>query len=145
MSRSSKVALTLIFGLGILDIGVGIGRLVTILKVDNKDPTWSEVPAVQWLAIEPSIAIMVACLIVCRPLMEKLGPASWRKSPKKNRADEDHINLVSGKLGHLSRNVATRDGSATDSIIANRMEHDEPQGSAIHVRRDFDISADNTV
>lgn len=47
LPRSSIVALTLIFGLGILDIGVGIGRLVTILQVDEKDPTWSEVPALQ--------------------------------------------------------------------------------------------------
>jgi hypothetical protein len=145
LPRSSKVALSLIFGLGILDIGVGIGRLVTILQVDEKDPTWSEVPALEWLAIEPSIAIIVACLMVCRPLMEKLGPASWRQSSRKNHVDEDHIKLVGRKLGHLSRNEATCDGSAAGSVIASRMEHDNPQGSAIHVRRDFDITADDRV
>jgi len=104
--RSSKVAPSLIFELGILDIGAGIGRLVTISQVDEKDPAWSEVPALQWLATEPSIAIIVACLMVCRPLMEKLGPASWRQSSRKSHVNKDHIKLVSRKLDHLSRKVA---------------------------------------
>ena len=80
MPRSNKIALTVIFGLGIFNIGVGVARLVTILQVQEQDITWTEVLALEWLGIEPSVAIIVACLCVCRPLMEKFFPLGWLKS-----------------------------------------------------------------
>ena len=146
LPRSSKFALTLIFSLGILDIGVGVGRLVTILQVDEKDPTWSEAPALQWLAIEPSIAILVACMIVCRPLMEKLPPRSWRSAfSSKGQSGEDNLKLVNGKFGTAHRNKGIGGGSAEGSFTGSHTEQEKVPTTAIHVRKDFAVSADNRV
>lgn len=46
MPRSNKVALTCILGLGMFNIGVGVGRVITILQVDE-DFIWSKAPALQ--------------------------------------------------------------------------------------------------
>ena len=94
---SSKIALTVIFGLGIFDIGVGVGRLVTLLQVDVKDSTYTEVSAMVLFLVEPSIAIVVACLCVCRPLLEEILPRSWRQALTSNRLGDDHIKLVNWK------------------------------------------------
>jgi len=152
MPRTSKIAITLIFGLGIFDIGVGVGRLVTVLQVDEQDFTWSEAPALQWLTIEPSIAIVVACLCVCRPLMENLWPRRWRHSilsgSKSNKLTglDDNINLVSGNngTGHGTNRVDI--GSGSDSRPASQTElPEELQKNAVHVRKDIYVSADNKV
>lgn len=145
MPLSGKLALASIFGLGILDIGAGVGRLITVLQVDEKDPTWSEVPALQWLAIEPSIAIIVACLIVCRPLMEKLRPRNWWQKSKRGQSGDDHIMLVPGKPGYIHRSTGNHCGITADSATAGQAEHGGSQGSVVHVRKDFGISVDNRV
>lgn len=140
--RSNKVALTCIFGLGIFDIGVGVGRVITVLQVDPNDFTWTEVPALQWLAIEPSIAIIVACLCVCRPLLEKVLPRSWRRLPS-GRSGEDHIKLVSSKAGihHYSAGVT----GGSDATVGRREAEETPK-RAIQVRKDYlVVSADNQV
>lgn len=141
MPRSSKVALTMIFGLGILDIGVGVARLATVLEVNELDFTWSEVPALEWLAIEPSIAILVACLCVCRPLMEKMLPAGWRPifSSGRRKGAEYYINLIGGK------NTTSKVTAGTNSASLASQTEDDRQGGAIHVKSEFDVSADHKV
>lgn len=163
---SSKIALTFIFGLGIFDIGVGIGRLVTVLQVDIKDPTWTEVPALSWLAVEPSIAILVACLCVCRPLLEFLLPRRFRKlgshtektfrSTRSGRGGgglpgisptaEDRSALVNHPqtFTHAMASVGDKhvgeDGGADSSG-----ELEEMQEGIVHVRKDIIVSADDKV
>lgn len=148
LPRSSKIALTLIFGLGIFDIGVGIGRLVTVLQVDEKDFTWTEVPALEWLAIEPSIAIIiVACLCVCRPLLEQLLPNRWRQtlaSSSRSKRD-DHIKLVSGKSGTVYTTAGVGIVSGAGSLATSQPEPEEMQDGAVYVRKDITVSAGNKV
>ncbi|KAI4266652.1 MAG: hypothetical protein L6R38_008621 [Xanthoria sp. 2 TBL-2021] len=142
MPRSNKVALTCIFGLGIFDIGVGVGRMITILQVDPQDFTWTQVPALQWLAIEPSIAIIVACLCVCRPLLEKILPKRCRPLAS-GRPGEDHIKLVSSKSGIHQYSPGV---SGDSDIIVSRTEAEETPKCAIQVRKDYlVVSADNKV
>ena len=148
MLRSSKIAISLVFGLGIFDIGVGIGRLVTVLQVKEDDFTWTEVPALELLAIEPSIAITVACLCVCRPLMDNLLPKSWRHtfSPKKksgNLPREDYIKLVNAKNGNGHGTTRVDVEAGIDSTIASQTRPEELQENAVHVRNDIVVSADN--
>lgn len=140
MPRSNKVALTCIFGLGIFDIGVGVGRVITILQVD-KDFTWSEAPALQWLAIEPSIAIVVSCMCVCRPLLERLLPKSWRLTSSSGRSGEDHIRLVGGKSGvhHYSAGISGGSGVGSE-FISHTQPGETPEGG-IQVRKDLVVSA----
>ncbi|KAL9634623.1 MAG: hypothetical protein Q9164_003982 [Protoblastenia rupestris] len=147
--RSAKIAISLIFGLGIFDIGVGVGRLVTVLQVDERDFTWTEAPALQWLAIEPSIAIIVCCACVCRPLMEKILPRRWRHTSSGSKSTrstaDDHIRLVDGTsgIGHGTTRVDIR--SESESAGASQTEPEGPQKNAVHVRKDIIINADNIV
>ncbi len=143
MPRSSKVALTLIFGLGIFDIGIGIGRLVTVLQVKESDFTWSEVPALELLAVEPSIAIVVACMCVCRPLMEKVLPKRWRQTLGSGRSGEDSIKLVNKKNPRNPTGVGSSSGAFSDATSQPEPEH--LQDGVVHVRRDVIVSADSEV
>lgn len=143
MPRSNRVALTCIFGLGIFDIGVGVGRVITILQVDE-DFTWSQTPALQWLAIEPSIAIVVSCLCVCRPLLEKLLPKSWRVTLSSRRSGEDHIKLFGGKPGVHHYSAGISGGSGVASTFISQTEPDETPEGGIQVRKDFVVSAART-
>lgn len=139
--RSNKIALTCIFGLGFFDIGVGVGRVLTILQVDLADFTWTEVPALEWLAIEPSIAIVVSCMCVCRPLLERLLPKSWRMASGSAPLREDHVKLVSSKSGPHQSSA----GSGVGSILVSQTELEEPPNGRIQVRHDIFVSASNHV
>lgn len=140
------MALTFIFGLGIFDIGVGIGRLITVLQPDGLDFTWTRVPALQWLAIEPSIAIIVGCLCVCRPIMEKLLPKSWRQTfSSSDRHEEDHIKLFNSRNGIFQSTAGVSVSSGAGSMMFSRTEPEELQNGAVHVRSDIMVSAENKV
>ena len=56
------------------DIVVGVIRIITIVHVDFQDETWAAVPSIQWILVEPGIAIVVACSCVLRPVIQKLTP-----------------------------------------------------------------------
>lgn len=139
MPRSNKIALTCIFGLGIFDIGVGIGRVVTILQVQPADFTWTEAPALQWLAIEPSIAIVVSCMCVCRPLLDRYLPQRWRLASGSARSGDDHAQLVGAKPHVVQYDTEIRAGSDLDSTLVSQTELEErppAKGGGIQVRRD---------
>ncbi len=142
LPRSSKFALTCIFGLGIFDIGVGVGRVITVVQVDE-DWTWSQAPALQWSAIEPSIAIVVSCMCICRPLLDRILPQSWRLSAGSARSGEDHIKLVGNKAGVHHYSAAISGGSGVGSTFLPQTEQEEASnGGGIQVRRDVFVSAD---
>lgn len=54
------------------DIIISIVRVVSTLKVDGEDLTWSGVSAIEWGLAEPGIAILVASSLVLRPIVDKL-------------------------------------------------------------------------
>ncbi|MCJ1272206.1 hypothetical protein MMC22_012114, partial [Lobaria immixta] len=54
------------------DIITSIVRVVSTLKVDREDFTWSGVSAIEWGLVEPGIAILVASSLVLRPVVDKL-------------------------------------------------------------------------
>jgi hypothetical protein len=70
MRKSSKWATMGLFALGIFTIAAGATRTGMILVVQF-DPTDPEGPTQNliWAAIEPCVAIIVACLIVIKPLL----------------------------------------------------------------------------
>jgi hypothetical protein len=163
MPRRHKIALTLIFGLGILTITSGIVRVITILQVSASDPTWTEIHALQWLAIEPSIAIVVTCMPVCRPLLEKLMPKNLRRTLGQSRSSgrsrttetnpvragqDDRIMLVVRK--NNTKSLDERDlengitNSVSHSVVAvnsnfGRQNEDVSAQDVIHVRKDYSV------
>lgn len=127
-TKSNKIALTGVFALGILDIVVGILRIITIVQLNLEDPTWSEAAPLYWVITEPSISIMVVSLPICRPLYEQLYQwtvrrcirpcnTSHKTSEKHGSAHdnpENRLEILSGAL--YSRSVyATASGSLLEA------------------------------
>ncbi|KAF2501933.1 hypothetical protein BU16DRAFT_426053, partial [Lophium mytilinum] len=70
MRKSSKLATMAIFTLGLFTVAAGVVRTAMILHTrfspnDLEGPTQNLI----WASVEPSVAIIVACLLVIRPLL----------------------------------------------------------------------------
>ncbi|KAF2815341.1 uncharacterized protein BDZ99DRAFT_516074 [Mytilinidion resinicola] len=70
MRRSSRLATMAIFTLGLFTVAAGVVRTAMVLHTrfspnDLEGPTQNLI----WASVEPSVAIIVACLLVIRPLL----------------------------------------------------------------------------
>ena len=81
----------------------------------STDYTWSEVPALDLLVVEPSIAFVVACMCVYWPIMEKVLPKSWRKTLGSSRSREDSIKLVNTKNPRNPTGVGSSSGAFSNA------------------------------
>ena len=71
-----KVGLVGAFMLGWLDVAIGILRVIYNNEVNfNTDWTYTLVKSYFWSIMETGIAITVACLIVMRPVLERVVPS----------------------------------------------------------------------
>ncbi|CAN8097101.1 unnamed protein product [Discula destructiva] len=66
-----KASLIATFGIGALTCIASITRLVFLAKVDYDDVTYTSVPAVLMSAVEPSLAVLLACIPLLRPLVAR--------------------------------------------------------------------------
>lgn len=104
MPRTIKIALSVAFALGFVDIAIGILRVIATNNLDF-DGNWSyQLGQVHfWSTMEPGLAIIVASSIVLRPVIERLAPsrlvsrASYhmRKNPSSaySRVEEGSVPL----------------------------------------------------
>ena len=74
INNAQKIALTLLFGLGTLDISVAIVRIITTIDIEFSDFTYSGVQSAIWSLAEPAIATIVACGMCCKPLFDTMMP-----------------------------------------------------------------------
>ncbi|KAJ6022078.1 hypothetical protein N7540_007582, partial [Penicillium herquei] len=73
--RRQKAALITLFALGGFVCITSIIRLVSLKKIaDSTDPTYDNVGAASWSAIECNTGIICACLPTLKPLISKLVP-----------------------------------------------------------------------
>ncbi|KAF7944584.1 uncharacterized protein EAE97_005217 [Botrytis byssoidea] len=86
-----KMALMLIFTLGLFEIASALTRLVSaMLLIGSPDPTWDYMTGNIWSVIEPAVGIMCACLPTTRVVLLAVIPKSWHSvfslhsSPSKN-------------------------------------------------------------
>ncbi|TEY83161.1 hypothetical protein BOTCAL_0025g00200 [Botryotinia calthae] len=74
-----KMAVMLIFMLGIFEIAAALMRLMTALFfIGSPDPTWDYATGSIWSVIEPAIGIVCACLPTIRVVLLAIIPASCR-------------------------------------------------------------------
>lgn len=85
------------------DIVVSIVRVVTVTQIDYTDLGYSVVPAFIWALAEPAIAIIVACLPACRPLLSRLLPAHVRNTLRTGDKSYGKIEESGSKLVDRSR------------------------------------------
>ncbi|KAJ5562498.1 Integral membrane protein [Penicillium sp. DV-2018c] len=75
LPRRQKIALMIMFGLGGFVCITSIVRLVSLKKIsDSKDPTYDNVGAAAWSAVECNTGIICACLPTLKPLIARLFP-----------------------------------------------------------------------
>ncbi|KAJ5099574.1 hypothetical protein N7532_006575 [Penicillium argentinense] len=73
--RKQKMALIIIFALGGFVCITSIVRLISLKQIsDSTDPTYDNVGAASWSAIECNTGIICACLPTLKPLISKLIP-----------------------------------------------------------------------
>lgn len=81
LTGTQKVALTFIFLLGSFACVTALMRLlVSILHVDDPDLTWVYLDALIWTVVEPSVAVICACLPTLRPVLSYLLPRKFSLS-----------------------------------------------------------------
>lgn len=75
LPKRQKIALISIFALGGFVCVTSICRLVALKKIsDSTDPTFDNVDAASWSAIECNTGIICACLPTLRPLVSRVIP-----------------------------------------------------------------------
>ncbi|CAL5871356.1 uncharacterized protein PFLUO_LOCUS5606 [Penicillium psychrofluorescens] len=75
LPRKQKIALMVMFALGSFVCVTSIVRLTALKKIaDSSDPTYDNVGAASWSAIECNTGIICACLPTLKPLLARLFP-----------------------------------------------------------------------
>ncbi|KAL9602097.1 MAG: hypothetical protein Q9219_002093 [cf. Caloplaca sp. 3 TL-2023] len=77
MRLSTKLALSTIFALGIFDIIVSIIRITYVTEVNFEDVTAEDYRAQVWTVVEISVAIILACLPLCRVVVQHFLPGHF--------------------------------------------------------------------
>lgn len=77
ISRAQKIAVGLVFMVGIFIIIVSCLRIASLLQAQySQDISWSLVPVGIWSTVECNIAVVCACLPVLRPLLRLITQGS---------------------------------------------------------------------
>ncbi|RAL06990.1 uncharacterized protein BO97DRAFT_269482 [Aspergillus homomorphus CBS 101889] len=75
LPKKQKIALISIFAIGGFVCVTSVCRLVAVKKIsDSSDPTYDNVGAASWSAIECNTGIICACLPTLRPLISRILP-----------------------------------------------------------------------
>ena len=128
MPLPTRIALISVFGLGVLDMVMGIMRIVADLQVNfEQDWTYQTAALYFWSSIEPGLAIIISCAIVLRPLLERLLPTRFLRRTFYGSNPYQHGNSgndTSGHGGKISKTdksyLDTNKFSSTTSTAAGR-------------------------
>ncbi|KAE8351747.1 integral membrane protein [Aspergillus coremiiformis] len=75
LPKRQKIALITVFALGGFVCITSVCRLVSLKKIaDSTDPTFDNVGAATWSAVECNVGIICACLPTLRPLVSRIVP-----------------------------------------------------------------------
>ncbi|KAH7174071.1 uncharacterized protein B0J16DRAFT_325548 [Fusarium flagelliforme] len=79
-SRRKKIGLAIIFSMGLITIGVSIGRFVTMLYLNN------DISIYIWATAEICISVMIVALTALRPLLRKITKQTIISSSDRSRS-----------------------------------------------------------
>ncbi|KAI4251343.1 MAG: hypothetical protein LQ352_004909 [Teloschistes flavicans] len=106
-SFNQKLVLTLVFTVAGFVVIVSIVRLVVLSRIGRTDLTWNYINSGIWTNIEPSIAVICACLPSLRPLVSILSHG-WQRIPDLKSKLSSTSN--SSRLGVNKKRIARRSG-----------------------------------
>ncbi|MCJ1312337.1 hypothetical protein MMC25_006011 [Agyrium rufum] len=104
LPRSTKLALTVLFGMGFLVCIISILRIISISTINVPDLSYSSVATDIYSVLEPSIGIIAACLAVIRPLFHRWNPRRWRGSSSSSSENVMESGGTMSKGRRLKRN-----------------------------------------
>lgn len=99
-STLQKWVLIGIFFSGLVVTAVSMVRLVVLAHYHGKDATWDFLPSTIWMAAEPAIAVLSACLPSLRPLFVRLFPLT---APRHLPGTGEHFSSSSQNLASTWR------------------------------------------
>uniref|UniRef100_A0A093VNU2 Rhodopsin domain-containing protein n=1 Tax=Talaromyces marneffei PM1 TaxID=1077442 RepID=A0A093VNU2_TALMA len=114
-SKWERVALTFIFMLGSFVVVASIIRLSQLHEVSNPDFTWGFNNTVIWSSVEPSVAVISACLPTMRPVVEFILPRSWRTRSFKSSSHAHSFSQDTSKYMGKPSKVPDTDHHTIDS------------------------------
>ncbi|PCH03231.1 Hypothetical protein PENO1_033770 [Penicillium occitanis (nom. inval.)] len=114
-SKWERVALTFIFMLGSFVIIASIIRLSQLHEVASPDVTWGFNNTVIWSSVEPSVAVISACLPTMRPVIEVILPRSWRSRSFKSSSHVHSFSQDTSKYMGKPSKVPDTDHHTIDS------------------------------
>ncbi|KAL4793361.1 hypothetical protein BDV19DRAFT_380158 [Aspergillus venezuelensis] len=112
LSMKQRVVLISIFALDGFVCVTSICRLLSLKKIsDSSDPTYDNVGAATWSAIECNVGIICACLPTLRPLVSRIIPQllSSLTASRHHHNAHNHFNLKS-RSKNLSRSLGRGHG-----------------------------------
>ncbi|PCD37124.1 hypothetical protein AU210_005628 [Fusarium oxysporum f. sp. radicis-cucumerinum] len=126
INRKEKIILVILFALGFLVSVVSFLRLhYSLTNASSDDPIWASITPTYWACIEVNMAIICACLMTLRPLVEKYAPklllsrfSSRHQNPgyprRQSLSIETHVTLPQRLNLHVMDSATT--GNATPGL-----------------------------
>ncbi|TAQ89247.1 hypothetical protein B7494_g2458 [Chlorociboria aeruginascens] len=125
LGLGQKLALSGVFALGIIDIVISILRIVELLRIDFEgDVSFTLIYTSIWSITEPSIAIVVGCAPILRPLLEKLIPVRLLRSRSGTKPSKPSASDKYGRLTeeHIELNNKNEENGLSGSTIATQLD-----------------------
>ncbi|KAJ0153920.1 Transcriptional activator somA [Fusarium oxysporum f. sp. albedinis] len=133
INRKEKIILVILFALGFLVSVVSFLRLhYSLTNASSDDPFWASITPTYWACIEVNMAIICACLMTLRPLVEKYAPklllsrfSSRHQNPgyprRQSLSIETHVTLPQ-RLSNSSWERMTTGESVDELIVEDRSQ-----------------------
>ncbi|KAL4903494.1 hypothetical protein BDW74DRAFT_168999 [Aspergillus multicolor] len=101
LPRKQKVALISIFAVGGFVCITSICRLISLKRIsDSSDPTYDNVGAATWSAVECNVGIICACLPTLRPLISRITPQLLSSNHNPRSRSRTKSKRLSRSLAH---------------------------------------------
>ncbi|KAI3397962.1 hypothetical protein diail_10038 [Diaporthe ilicicola] len=150
-----KLVLMATFGLGLFVAIISSIRLYSILHVDMSDATFTILMPILWSALEPCLAITLACIPLLRPLLggrytptgtARLGPPTLKSRTVKQKRSRrfDRLEDENRATRLADRGPQLRSGSASCAVLSRHSHLDASRDAdvelgAVSIKRDWTV------
>ncbi|KAL4996310.1 hypothetical protein BDV10DRAFT_187258 [Aspergillus recurvatus] len=102
LPRKQRVALISIFAVGSFVCITSICRLISLKRIaDSSDPTYDNVGAATWSAVECNVGIICACLPTLRPLISRMIPQLLSSHTNPRCRSKSRSKRLSRSIAHI--------------------------------------------
>ncbi|KAJ9283599.1 hypothetical protein DTO027B5_9056 [Paecilomyces variotii] len=133
LSVPKKLALCLVFCMGLLVSVISIVRLASLMAIDFTDITYSVQMGVMWTVLEPELAIICANMPVMKPILSRVFPNLFPSSNRRTygvpgpqafeRLDEHSVYPLSRVgHGHLRADISAGCSHPNNEYMITTME-----------------------